>query len=186
MPILEVIGHSGSGKTTLLEKLIPYLRKRGLRLAFIKHTSHHHEFDYPGKDSHRLRKAGAEAVFVSSPVMIAMFRDVEHEWPIEDMLPYLPSGLDLVIAEGFKNGKHLCIEVFRQEVGGEWSDWKSRTNRENLLAIVGDDPGDVDVPRFSRDAISAIGDFIIEYCVKRRPVSTNSFRYSNNQTQSQL
>ncbi len=79
--ILEVIGYSGSGKTTLIEKLIPALRKRGIRLAVIKYTSHHHEFDKPGKDSYRLRRAGAEAVVVSSPKIVAMFREVEREWP---------------------------------------------------------------------------------------------------------
>jgi len=30
------------------------------------------------------------------------------------MLPHLPSGLDLVIAEGFKSGEHPYIEVFRK------------------------------------------------------------------------
>lgn len=168
--ILKIIGCSGSGKTTLIEQLIPYLRKRGLRLAVIKHTNHYHEFDYPGKDSHRLRKAGAEAVFVSSPVMVAMFRDVEQEWSVEQMLPHLPPGLDLVIAEGFKSGRHPYIEVFRKQVSRELRGQKY----SNLLAIVGDDPGGVEAPRFHRDAISAIGEFVIEQCVKRLPEHANS------------
>ncbi|MCH8874883.1 hypothetical protein IH824_19335 [candidate division KSB1 bacterium] len=45
----------------------------------------------------------------------------------------------------------------------------------NLLAVVGDDPGGVEVPRFHRDAISAIGEFVIEQCVKRRPEHTKNF-----------
>jgi molybdopterin-guanine dinucleotide biosynthesis protein len=31
--VLEVIGYSGAGKTTLLEKLIPALRKCGVRAS---------------------------------------------------------------------------------------------------------------------------------------------------------
>jgi molybdopterin-guanine dinucleotide biosynthesis protein MobB len=155
--ILEIIGYSGSGKTTLIEKLIPYFRKRGLRVAVIKHTSHHHEFDKPGKDSHRLRMAGAEAVFVSSPKMVAMFREIENEWPLEHTLRHLPRRLDLVIAEGFKNGDHPCLEVFRH---GLSKDLISRGNW-NLLAVIGDDPGNLHVPRFHRDAVPAIGDFVI-------------------------
>lgn len=54
-PVLEVIRYSGLGKTTLIEKLIPELRQDGVRLAVIKHTSHQHELDLPGKDSYRLR-----------------------------------------------------------------------------------------------------------------------------------
>ena len=155
--ILEVIGYSGAGKTTLIEKLIPALRKRGVRLAVIKHTSHQHEFDKPGKDSHRLRKAGAEAVVVSSPKMVAMFREVENEWPIKRLLRHLPRNIDLVIAEGFRNSEYPCIEVYRRVVS---SDLKCRDARE-LLAVVGDDPGALAAPRFHRDAVRAITEFLM-------------------------
>ena len=156
--ILEVVGYSGSGKTTLIEKLIPALRKRGIRLAVIKHTSHHHELDRPGKDSHRLRVAGAEAVMISSPKMVAMFREVENEWPIKRLLRHLPRHVDLVIAEGFRNSEYPCIEVYRCGVS---PDLKCR-NDQNLLAVVGDDPGALAAPRFHRDAVRAITEFLLE------------------------
>ena len=155
--ILEVIGYSGAGKTTLIEKLIPALRKRGIRLAVIKHTSHHHEFDKPGKDSHRLRQAGAEAVVVSSPKMVAMFRKVEQEWPIKRLLRHLPKSVDLVIAEGFRNSEYPCIEVYRR---GLSPDLKGRDSRK-LLAVVGDDPGALAAPLFHRDAVCAIAKFLL-------------------------
>jgi molybdopterin-guanine dinucleotide biosynthesis protein MobB len=161
-PVIEIIGYSGSGKTTLIERLIPYFRKRGLRIAVIKHTSHHHEFDKPGKDSHRLRTAGARAVFVSSPKMVAMFRDVKEEWTIDRMLRHLPRCVDLVIAEGFKNGNYPCLEVFRKAVS---ADLLSR-RRSNLLAVVGDDPGNLRVPHFHQDTVAAIGQLIIDQVVQ--------------------
>lgn len=156
--ILEVIGYSGAGKTTLIEKLIPALRKRGVRLAVIKHTSHYHEFDQPGKDSHRLRQAGAEAVVVSSPKMVAMFREVECEWPIKRLLKSLPRNIDLVIAEGFRNAEYPCIEVYRR---GASPDLKCRSH-QNLLAVVGDDPGALAVLRFNRDDVRAITEFLLQ------------------------
>lgn len=156
--ILEVIGYSGAGKTTLIEKLIPALRKRGIRLAVIKHTSHHHELDQPGKDSHRLRMAGAEAVLVASPKMVAMFRDVENEWPIKRLLRHLPRNVDLVIAEGFRNSEYPCIEVYRCGIS---PDLKCREDR-NLLAVVGDDPGALEVPRFNRDDVRAMTGFLLK------------------------
>jgi molybdopterin-guanine dinucleotide biosynthesis protein MobB len=156
--VLEVIGYSGSGKTTLIEKLIPALHKRGIRLAVIKHTSHHHELDKPGKDSHRLRQAGAEAVVVSSPKMVAMFREVQREWPIKRLLRHLPRHIDLVIAEGFRSSEYSCIEVYRRSVS---PDLKCRNHR-NLLAVVGDDPGALAAPRFHRDAVRAITEFLLK------------------------
>ncbi|MDZ7291552.1 MAG: molybdopterin-guanine dinucleotide biosynthesis protein B [candidate division KSB1 bacterium] len=174
--ILEIIGYSGAGKTTLIERLIPYLRRRGLRVAVVKHTSHHHEFDKPGKDSHRLRMAGAESVFVSSPKMVAMFREVASEWPLERMLRLMPRRVDLVIAEGFKNGEHPCLEVFRR---GLSKDLISR-GRWNLLAVVGDDPGDLEVPYFSRETIAAIGELVIEKVVKPCPQDDSRRFYENN------
>jgi len=162
-PVVEIIGYSGSGKTTLIERLIPYFRKHGLRVAVIKHTSHHHEFDKPGKDSYRLRVAGADAVFVSSPKMVAMFREVEEEWSIERMLRHLPRRLDLVIAEGFKHGGYPCLEVFRRCTS---EDLISR-DFQNLLAVVGDDPGHLQVLHFHQDAIASIGRVIFEHVVQR-------------------
>jgi len=58
-PVLGIAGWSGSGKTTLLERLIPALARRGVRVGVIKQTHHDFELDRPGKDSHRLRQAGA-------------------------------------------------------------------------------------------------------------------------------
>jgi molybdopterin-guanine dinucleotide biosynthesis protein MobB len=156
--VLEVIGYSGAGKTTLIEKLIPALRKRGIRVAVIKHTSHRHELDKPGKDSHRLRQAGAEAVIVSSPQMVAMFREVEREWPVKRLLRHLPLNLDLVIAEGFRNSEYPCLEVYRR---GFSPDLKCR-DHQNLLAVVGDDPGALEVPHFHRDAVRAITEFLLK------------------------
>ena len=40
IPIISVVGKSNVGKTTLLEKLLPELKKRGYRVATIKHDVH--------------------------------------------------------------------------------------------------------------------------------------------------
>ena len=59
---LGIVGARNSGKTTVVEKLIHYLTENGVRVASVKHTSHAHRFDTPGKDSHRHREAGTDSV----------------------------------------------------------------------------------------------------------------------------
>ena len=59
IPVLGFVAASGTGKTTLLTQLIPLLKQKGLRVGLIKHSHHDFEIDQPGKDSYRLREAGA-------------------------------------------------------------------------------------------------------------------------------
>ncbi|WP_456448059.1 molybdopterin-guanine dinucleotide biosynthesis protein B, partial [Thiolapillus sp.] len=75
IPVLGFAAFSGSGKTSLLEKLIPLLREQGLRLALIKHSHHDFEMDKPGKDSDRLRRAGAGQILLASKYRTAWIRE---------------------------------------------------------------------------------------------------------------
>ncbi len=156
--VVEIIGHSGSGKTTLIERLIPEIRQRQLRLAVIKHTSHRHEFDREGKDSYRMRKAGAEVVLVSSPAMFALFRDVSQELSLEEILSHVPMNIDLVLAEGYKSHTYPAIEVYRPPVSRELL----AGTREQVRAVVTESELDVKLPVFSPRDIRGITDFIME------------------------
>ena len=64
--ILAVSGVKNSGKTTLITKLLPELKKRGLRVAVIKHDGHDFEADVPGTDSWKYAQAGADGTCVFS------------------------------------------------------------------------------------------------------------------------
>ena len=62
--MLGLAGWSGSGKTTLLLALVALLKRRGLRVATLKHAHHGFDVDQPGKDSFAHREAGADQVLV--------------------------------------------------------------------------------------------------------------------------
>jgi molybdopterin-guanine dinucleotide biosynthesis protein B len=74
---VHVIGRKNSGKTTLICELVRELCSQGYRVGSIKHTSHRHEFDTPGKDSQRHRVAGAVISGIVSSGLCGVLADSE-------------------------------------------------------------------------------------------------------------
>ena len=144
-PVLGFAAFSGSGKTTLLERLIPCLKERGLRLALVKHSHHDFEIDQPGKDSHRLRKAGADQVLLASPWRTAWIAegDGRTEPRLADLLQRLDGeALDLVLVEGFRHEAIPKIEVHRPSLGKPLL----CLDDPQILALACDEPPDRPVP----------------------------------------
>jgi molybdopterin-guanine dinucleotide biosynthesis protein B len=157
-PIVCIIGHSGTGKTTLLENLIPELSSRGLRVGTIKHDVHGFEMDKPGKDSWRHKQAGAMTTIISSPNQIGMVMDVDHDHSLDELSAFFP-GVNIILVEGFKRAKRPKIEIFRS---GLRTEPLSRDD-DFLIALISDSRVDLGVPRFSRDNIQGLADFVIAH-----------------------
>jgi molybdopterin-guanine dinucleotide biosynthesis adapter protein len=116
IPLLGFAAASGTGKTTLLTKLIPLLKKYGLRIGLIKHSHHNFDIDHQGKDSYRLRMAGATPVMLVSPYrhVIITELDATQEPCLNDQLTFFDqSSLDLLLIEGFKSEMFPKIELHR-------------------------------------------------------------------------
>lgn len=120
-PLLAFVAASGTGKTTLLEQLIPLLCAHGLRLAVIKHTHHDFDMDQPGKDSYRMRAAGADQVMVASRrrwTLLTEHRDDRPEPRLAELVQALDhTELDLILVEGFKHEAVTKIELHRPALG---------------------------------------------------------------------
>lgn len=155
-PVLAIVGQSRSGKTTLIEKLIPEMKRRGYRVGVIKHTHHQVAFDTPGKDTHRHKAAGADAVILACAGQVAMVKDTDAN-RLENVLPLLDD-MDIVIAEGYKRADCPKIEVLRQALGSG----PVCGNDPLLEALVTDMAIDPGVPRFGLDEIGPLADFIRE------------------------
>lgn len=120
LPLLGIAAWSGTGKTTLLERLLPALRERGLRVAVIKHAHHAFDVDQPGKDSHRLRQAGAEPILVASRARVALMMETpdREEADLAELIEMVrPQRPDLVLVEGFKAWPLPKLELYRESVG---------------------------------------------------------------------
>jgi len=116
VPLLGFAAFSGTGKTTLLEQLIPLLVKQGLRVALVKHSHHNIEMDTPGKDSYRLRKAGASQVVLAGTERSICFHEYEqaHDSQLIEQLALLNTNcIDLVLVEGYRDQAFPKIELHR-------------------------------------------------------------------------
>jgi molybdopterin-guanine dinucleotide biosynthesis protein B len=156
IPIISVVGKSGVGKTTFLEKLIAELKRRGRRVATVKHDVHGFEIDRPGKDSWRLAQAGSDSVVIASPQRLALIKRLDREMPLGEIAALLPD-VDIILTEGYKRGDAPKIEVSRRGRGGELL-----CAPDELVAIVSDQPFDLDVPQFGLDDAAGIVDLLEE------------------------
>ncbi|MCU0662235.1 MAG: molybdopterin-guanine dinucleotide biosynthesis protein B [Myxococcota bacterium] len=162
---LSIVAKSGTGKTTLLEKLIPALKRRGRRVAVIKHDAHRFDIDHPGKDTHRLYQAGADAVLISSAEKLALIRRCEHATPIEQLIETYFPDMELVLTEGYKHGPLPKLEVHRKERSTELL-CRGQNRDETLVAVASDEQLALDVPVLELEDIEAIADFVEEWIAR--------------------
>ena len=161
--LLGFCAYSGTGKTTLLTQLIPVLKDLGLKIGLVKHAHHQFDTDLPGKDSYKLRKAGACEMLVASSKRWALV----HESPerkddpvLEELLPYLSLGeLDLVLVEGFKHETLPKIELNRPSLGKPYL----FPNVPGIIALATDlaPREDIELPILDLNKIDEIAEFII-------------------------
>ncbi|MCW8348509.1 bifunctional molybdopterin-guanine dinucleotide biosynthesis adaptor protein MobB/molybdopterin molybdotransferase MoeA [Vibrio sp. ZSDZ65] len=161
IPLLGFAAYSGTGKTTLLEALLPKLTATGLKIGVLKHAHHNFDVDKPGKDSYRLRKAGASQMLISSRYRHALMTETpEEEANFEHLLSRFDhKALDVILVEGCKNIAFPKIELNRKELSKPWL----HPSDENIIAIASDSVLDVPLPTMDINDLDAISQFIIEY-----------------------
>lgn len=160
-PVVQVIGYKNSGKTTLVCQLVRQLKQKGLRVGTVKHSSHTFDIDHPGKDTWRHRKAGAEAVAITSPDRTAIVR--QRSTPLSDLLAEM-RGVDLVMVEGFKWEPYPKIVIVKNIEHLELL-----KNTEHVIAVVSWIPlQHIGVPVFHKDDVAAILNTVLHKCHKSR------------------
>ena len=155
IPIISVVAFSGTGKTTFLERLIPELKRRGLRLAVMKHDAHDFQVDREGQDSWRMTQAGADVTVLTNGRRAVLFENR----PVADaqLLDQIRD-VDLILTEGYKHGPWKKIALYRPDVGKPFP-----CDMEECMAVVSDAALETgSIPRYDFDAIEAIADLIEE------------------------
>lgn len=170
-PIVGFAAWSGTGKTTLLRRIIPRLRKHGVRMAVIKHAHHGFEIDIPGKDSYEIRHAGAGQVLVTSSRRRALImeRPLEYDPCLEEEIEFLDQdNIDLILVEGFRHARLPKIELRRRR---EQPGAPLAPEDPCIVAIATDLPEIPDrrLPVFDLNDIDPIVQFILSAVMGRCP-----------------
>lgn len=156
VPAIAFVGRSGSGKTTLIEKLTDYFSSRGLHVGVIKHMRHEFDIDNPGKDTYRIRKAGAKVVSITNDSCIAIIADNPGELTPDKAAEALFGFCDIIIIEGDKESEYQKIEV----IGEPKEPPLHQSGIKNIIALACDMKIDTELPLFSRNDIEGIAGFI--------------------------
>ena len=151
-PVLSFVAPSGTGKTTYLEGLLPHLAERGLRVLVIKHDVHRFEVDREGKDSYRLREAGAHQVLLLNRDQMALMGSSGGDVPLWTLVERYGSAADLVITEGFRQSSAPKILVARAAA----RETLAPESIDPLVAAVTDHPLGLAVPEFPLGDPSAL------------------------------
>ncbi|MDD5275370.1 MAG: molybdopterin-guanine dinucleotide biosynthesis protein B [Methylovulum sp.] len=170
IPLLGFAAFSGTGKTTLLTQLIPLLKQHGLRIGLIKHGHHDFDIDQPGKDSFRLRAAGASPVLIVSSKRRAMITEItpERQPALDEQVKcFDQSQLDLLLVEGFKTEAFPKIELHRPSLNQPLL----YPSDPHIIAIASDCPLATPdyLPQLDINQPAMIADFILQQFMGRKP-----------------
>ncbi|MEH6504200.1 MAG: molybdopterin-guanine dinucleotide biosynthesis protein B [Cycloclasticus sp.] len=159
IPVVGFAAGSGTGKTTLICRLIPILNERGFKVGLVKHSHHDFDIDQPGKDSYRLRKAGASPVVLVSSHRRAVITELAAEEPnlAAQLACFAVGSIDLVVVEGFKHEAFPKIELHRSELNDPFL----HANDSTIIAIASDDDLLVDIPVLDINNPEQVANFII-------------------------
>ena len=137
--MISFVAPSGTGKTTLLASVIAELTDRGHRIAAVKHDAHRIELDTEGKDSWRLRQAGATDTLLVGRNQIAWMGEENGGPELNALVDVFCANADLVVVEGFRSAGLDTIWVERPEaIDPTWAE----PNPDQVIAKVSPDERD--------------------------------------------
>lgn len=157
MKIVHVVGRRNHGKTVFITELVRELTSRGLKVATAKHCGHPHELDTPGKDSFHHRTSGATMAAVITPSMCAVYKPRTSIDDVYARLKDWAGDAAILLVEGDIDGPGRKVEVWRKSIGG----LPLALERDDISAVITDDPACLDVPIWPRQSIEVLATRIL-------------------------
>ena len=155
--------NSGCGKTYVIERLIPALKKRGYSVSAIKHAHHNFDIDKPGKDSFKIREAGAKQTLIFNDARSALITESdEKKFDLDNALEQINQQIDIILVEGLKTMKIPKIEIYREKISNETLYKKDN----NIIGVISDININYDIPCFDFINLDKVTEFIIKQLKK--------------------
>lgn len=151
IPVVSFVGYSSSGKTSLIEKVVPKLKKHGLKVAVIKHAAHGFDVDKPGKDSWRFGEAGSDIVVLTAPGQVMISEKTPGQPDLEAIINSVRGKVNLVLVEGYKSAKLPKVEV-RSSIDSPGLP----CSEEDLIAIIHGESVPGRPPQFNPQDVDAL------------------------------
>ncbi|MCH8157467.1 MAG: molybdopterin-guanine dinucleotide biosynthesis protein B [Nitrospinae bacterium] len=157
-PFLCFAGFSGVGKTTLVERLVARFCDEGIRVGYYKHDSHRFEMDKEGKDTARVRDAGAGIVVINDPAHFGVLADNDFK---QRSVIHALEQCDCILIEGYKQSPFNKVVFLNAE-----GKLPIAPDSPGIRAIVHQGKGELErfieqgIPLFHRDEIEKIFDFV--------------------------
>ncbi len=139
IPVVSFVAPSGTGKTTLMAEVIGHLASQRVRVGAIKHDAHRIELDTEGKDSWRLRQAGAAETLLVGENQHAWMSAVNSGPNLQELIPLMEQRVDIILVEGFRSAGLPSIIVQRPDAADET--WEPPHEGEILATV---HPSEVD------------------------------------------
>lgn len=169
--VLGFADFSGSGKTTLLERLVARFAPER-RIGYFKHDAHAFAMDREGKDTWRLKRAGAARIAIQSATEWAQLGDC----PGGPDLSALDPDPDWWFVEGFKDAGLERLVLLDAE--GRMDAKLTEQGTQGIVALVAPDPSRVEragvwgLPVFHRDDLDGIA-ACVDATMRRRIAPLN-------------
>ncbi len=160
-PYITFAGYSGSGKTTLIIKVISYLKEKCFHVAALKHDGHDFQMDKEGKDTYKMKEAGADCIAISSSNKYALIASSDRRLTFLELMEKVPKGMDIIIGEGFKDEDIPKILVYRKSINKP----NLYNIEKNIIAVATDTFEEFQGVEniFHINDYEAVGEFLINY-----------------------
>jgi molybdopterin-guanine dinucleotide biosynthesis protein B len=144
-PVLCIVGRDRTNARAVVEGLVRELAAKDVRVAVAVEAEAAPAGGYMA--------AGSEMTIVKAPGLLLSMRRPREEPALDDLVWEMREDYDLVLADGFRDSSYLKLEIRRGEA-------ELLCHKNELLAIAGDKPPDLDIPAFAVDDFARMADLV--------------------------